>query len=129
MPVPARRKRPRYHLGRPYWIYEGEPGQWYYTFDPEAPEGIGPFASEGDAMGKALKIGEIETEERRKWGGLPLPLPGQRQEEAGSPGAQRSRPPTQGWKGRWPRSRRGIRASARSPYSPSSSLPLQMSAP
>ena len=67
MSIPARRKRPRYYLARPYWIYEGEPGQWYYTLEPEAPVGVGPFPSEGDAIGKALlKIGEIESDERRR---------------------------------------------------------------
>ena len=69
MPVPARRKRPRYYLGRPYWLYQREPGQWYYTFDPEAREAAGRFPSEGDAMGKAiLRIGAMVTEERRKLG-------------------------------------------------------------
>jgi hypothetical protein len=46
-----------------------EPGQWYYTLEMDAPQGVGPFPSEGDAIGKALlKIGEIEAEERRKLG-------------------------------------------------------------
>ena len=80
MPIPVRRKRPRYYLARPYWIYQGEPGQWYYALELGAAADVGPFPSEGDAIGKALlKIGEIEAEERKKLGLLPLPLPGQRE--------------------------------------------------
>ena len=58
-----------YYLGCPYWIYEPASGQWYHTLDQDAPDDIGPFPSEEEAIGKAiLRIGAVVTEERRKLG-------------------------------------------------------------
>ncbi|HTU03216.1 MAG TPA: hypothetical protein VMG58_15405 [Candidatus Sulfotelmatobacter sp.] len=57
------------YLGCPYWIYEPASGQWYHTLDQDAPDDIGPFPSEEEAIGKAiLRIGAVVTEERRKLG-------------------------------------------------------------
>ncbi len=60
-----RRKKQRFYLGQPFWLYQREPGQWFYTLN-ENQEGTGPFRSEGDALAKALfMIGGLEAERRR----------------------------------------------------------------
>ncbi len=61
-----RRKKQRFYLGQPFWLYRREPDQWFYTLH-ENQEGVGAFPSEGDAFAKALlMIGELEAARRRR---------------------------------------------------------------
>ncbi len=61
-----RRKKQRFYLGKPFWLYHRAPDQWFYTLH-ENQEGLGPFPTEGDAFGKALlMIGELVAKRRRE---------------------------------------------------------------